>query len=56
MTTNASHQQAAWQYGGVTNIFSTFCSLIGFSSSQRITPSSRINNELLFINLAAVTG
>ena len=36
------------------NIFSTFCSLFGFSSSRRITPSNRINNELLFINLAAV--
>jgi len=47
-------QQAVWQYGGATNIFSTFCSLISFSSSQRITPSNRINNELLVINLAAV--
>jgi len=49
-------QQAVWQYGGATNIFSTFYSLISFSSSRRITPSNRINNELLFINLAAVTG
>jgi len=32
------------------------CSLIGFSSRRRITPSNRINNELLFINLASVTG
>ena len=53
-TTNA--QQAVWQYGGATNIFSAFCSLISFSSSRRIMPSNRINNELLFINLAAVTG
>ena len=48
-------QQAVWQYGGATNIFSAFCSLIGFSSSRRITPSNRINNELLVINLASVT-
>ncbi len=52
-STNA--QQAVWQYGGATNICSAFCSLIGFSSSRRITPGIRINNELLFINLAAVT-
>jgi hypothetical protein len=30
-------QQAAWQYGGATNIFSAFCSLFGFSSSRRNT-------------------
>jgi len=30
--------------------------LIGFSSSPRIKSSNKINNELLFINLAAVTG
>ena len=41
---------------GRRNICSTFCSLIGFSSSRRITPSNRINNELLVINLAAVMG
>jgi hypothetical protein len=34
----------------------SFCSLIGFSSSQRITPGNKINNELLIKNLAAVTG
>ncbi|HRF25319.1 MAG TPA: hypothetical protein PLR98_14190, partial [Chitinophagaceae bacterium] len=34
----------------------SFCSLIGFSSSRRITPSSRKSNELLVINLAAVAG
>jgi len=51
-----SVQQAVWQYGGVTNIFSTFYSLIGFSSSRQIAPSNRINNEHLFITLAAVTG
>jgi len=49
-------EQAVWLYGGATNIFSAFCSLFGFSSSRRITPSNRINNELLVINLAAVTG
>ena len=54
ISTNA--HQAVWQYGGATNICSTFYSLIGFSFSRRITPSNRINNELLFINLAAVTG
>jgi hypothetical protein len=27
------HKQAVWQYGGATNIFSTFCLLLGFSSS-----------------------
>jgi hypothetical protein len=53
-TIKSSIQQAVWLYGGATNIFSTFCSLIGFSSSRRIQPSNRINNELLFINLAAV--
>jgi hypothetical protein len=31
-------------------------SLIGFSSSRRITPNNIIYNELLVINLAAVTG
>src|SRR5438046_389388 len=51
---NASRQQAVWQYGGATNIFSTLCSLFGYSSSRRIMPSDRITNELLFINLAAV--
>jgi len=57
MLTNKNYtQQAVWLYGGATNIFSTFCSLIGFSSSRRITPGNRINNELLSINLAAVTG
>ena len=55
-TEKASLQQAVWQYGGVTNIFSTFSSLIDSSSCRRIKPSNRINNELLFINLAAVTG
>ncbi len=33
-----------------------FLFAIGFSSSRRITPGNRINNELFFINLAAVTG
>jgi len=56
LTKNVCIQQAVWQYGGATNIFSTFCSLFGFSSSRRITPGNRINNELLFINLAAVPG
>ena len=46
-------QQVVWQYGGATNIFSTFCFLFGFSSSEPITPGNRINNELLVINLAA---
>ncbi len=53
--TKNSRQQAVWQYGGATNIFSAFYSLISFSSSRRITPSNRINNELLVINLALVT-
>ncbi|HEY5370498.1 MAG TPA: hypothetical protein VIJ75_16055 [Hanamia sp.] len=44
-----------WQYGGATNIFSIFCSLLGFSSCRRITLSNRTNNEHLIINLAAVT-
>ena len=35
-------QHSVWQYGGATNIFSTFCSLFGFSSS------------LTFFNLALV--
>jgi len=54
--TKTYSQQGLWQYGGATNIFAAFCSLIGFSSSQRIKPSNRINNKLLFINLASVTG
>ena len=33
-----------------------FCLLIGFSSSRRVTLSNKIKNELLFINLSAVTG
>jgi hypothetical protein len=49
-------QQAAWLYGGATNICSTFCPLFGFSLGQQITPSNRTNNEHLFINSAAVTG
>ena len=46
-------QQVVWQYDGATNIFSTFCFLFDFSSSEPITPGNRINNELLVINLAA---
>jgi hypothetical protein len=40
-------QQAVWQYGGATNIFSTFCPLIGFSSSRRIKPSCSSYHHLL---------
>jgi len=49
-------QQAVWQYGWVTNIFSAIGSLIGISSSRQITPGNRISNELLSKHLAAVTG
>ena len=52
----ANAQQVVWQYGGATSIFSTFCSLIGFSSGRRIKPGNGINNKLLFINVASVTG
>src|SRR5436305_14567420 len=55
MSNKANAQQAVWQYGGATNIFSTFCSLFGFNCSRRITPSNKINNELLIINLTSVT-
>jgi hypothetical protein len=51
-----THNRRFGNMAGATNIFSTFCSLLGFSSSRRITPGNRKNNELLFINLAAVTG
>ena len=37
---------AIWR---VTNKFSAFCSLIGFSSIRRIKPSSRTNNRLLYL-------
>jgi hypothetical protein len=29
------------QYGGATNIFSTFCSLVSFDFRKRITPTKR---------------
>ena len=32
-----SRSEAVWQYGGATNIFSSFCSLFSFSSSRRNT-------------------
>ncbi len=38
-----------WQYGGATNIFSAFGSLISFGFGKRITPSNRKNNELLYL-------
>jgi hypothetical protein len=45
-----------WQYGGATNIFSAFCSLIRFGFGRQITPNNRINNELLYLYSAAVWG
>ncbi|OJY87201.1 MAG: hypothetical protein BGP13_14625 [Sphingobacteriales bacterium 40-81] len=45
------------------NIYPAFCPLFGFSPSltnlpagRQVTPGNKINNELLVINLAAVTG
>ena len=37
--TTVSFYKWRQRYGGATNIFSAFCSLISFSSSRRITPS-----------------
>lgn len=45
-----------WQYGGATNKFSAFCSLISFGFGGRITPSYRINNGLLYFYSAMVPG
>jgi hypothetical protein len=41
-------QQAVWQYGGATNIFSTFCSLIGSS------PGFTFTIELLLLSSSSV--
>jgi hypothetical protein len=41
-------QQAVWQHGEVTDIFSTFSSYTAFISSRRITPVNGINNDLFY--------
>lgn len=52
--TNA--QQAAWQYGGVTNTNSTFSFLFNIILTHIIKPIIGLNNKLKIINLAAVAG
>ena len=48
-------QHAVWQYGG-RRIYSQLLFANRLQFQQTNTPSYGINNELLFINLAAVTG
>lgn len=43
-------QQPVWQYGGATDVKSTFCSIFNIIFNRSIQPSTGINNELIFRN------